>query len=454
MTPDYDESDGEIEAPHNTDSERIVLGSMLLNANAIDELTAISKPQDFYWPAHVALAEALVAMRADGHATDAVAVLDAFVRRGSVKAVGGGPYLHRLIESVPAGCMADHHADIVRRYAQQRFLKEVGTRLVQAGVDPNTDIDDVADLYHLAIKDLTDGLNATPETTVPTAGELLVPTLDAVENPPPNRHVPIGIHDLDAALGGGVSPGQLILVAARPAVGKSVLALGAARHAAIRCGVPTLLVNLEMSGDATMRRLIAAEAGVNLHHLTSSTCDERDWSLIARIAERVMAAPLYIDGVRGLTVAQLRQTVRKLSRTAGLGLVVVDYLQLMTAPRAENREQAVGALSRELKQMSQEFNVPIVALAQLNRESTKRTDKRPQSSDLRESGSLEANADTIILMHRDDKYDRDSPRAGECDLILDKQRDGAQATITVAFQGHYSRLVDMAAPYSVPSYAA
>lgn len=454
MTPDYDETDGEIQAPHDSGAERIVLGAMLLNAGTIDALTAISNPQDFYWPAHVALAEALVAMHAEGLPTDAVAVLDAFVRRGAVKDIGGGPYLHRLIESVPAGCMADHHAGIVRRYAEQRRLKELGMRFCQMGDDPNTDIDDVADLYHLAIKDLTDALNATPETTTPTAGELLVPTLDAIENPPPNRHVPVGIHDLDEVLGGGVSPGQLILVAARPAIGKSVFALGAARHAAIRHGVPTLLVNLEMSGDATMRRLISAEAGVNLHHLTSSACDERDWSLIARIADRVMSAPLYIDGVGGLTVAQLRQTVRKLCRTAGLGLVIVDYLQLMTPPKAENREQAVGALSRDLKQMSQEFNVPIIAIAQLNRESTKRADKKPQSSDLRESGSLEANADTIILMHRGDVYERESPRAGECDLILDKQRDGPQASITVAFQGHYSRLVDMAAPYPVPSYAA
>jgi replicative DNA helicase len=433
-------------APSDHVAEQSVLGGMLLSKTAIDEVTGILTGPDFYRPAHEAVFEAIVDLRERNVPADVVTVAELLAKSGDLERCGGRMYLHTLISHVPTAANAGYYADIVRKYSALRLLVATGVRLAGMGNNSDTDLADVPELLGVAIRDLTAVLNATPGTTVPTIGDLFIDTLDGIEHPPANRHVPTGIHDLDAVLGGGLNPGQLALIAARPAVGKSVMGFGLARKAAIGAGIPTLFVTLEMSADDIMRRLISAEAAVNLHHLQSNQLDERDWGLISRITERVLAAPLHIDNTPGISAAQLRNTIRTLRRTTGVGLVIVDYLQLMTPPKAENREQRIAALSRDLKSMAQEFQVPIVALCQINRESEKRSDKRPAMSDLRESGSLEQEADVIVLMHREDAYERETPRAGECDLILAKNRSGPTATITVAFQGHYARVVDMATP--------
>lgn len=429
-------------------AEQSVLGAMLLSKAAVDEATEILAGQDFYRPAHETIFAAIVDLHERSAPTDVVTVAELLAKDGDLDRCGRAEYLHILINAVPNVASAGYYAEIVRKYSTLRRLVATGIRLSAMGSNPDTDLDDVSELYHVAIKDLTDGLNATPgKAAVPAVGDLLDGTLHDIENPPPRQHVPTGIHDLDAVLSGGLHPGQLALIAARPAIGKSTLGFGMARKAAIGMHIPTLFVTLEMSADDCMLRLISAEAKVNLHHLQSGQLDERDWSLISHIAERVLAAPLYIDNTPRISAAQLRNTIRGLRRAGiDIGLVVVDYLQLMGTTRADNREQQIAALSRDLKAMAQELKIPIVALCQLNRESEKRTDKKPAMSDLRESGSLEQEADVIVLMHREDAYERETPRAGECDLILAKNRMGPTATITTAFQGHYARVVDMAKP--------
>lgn len=440
-------------------AEQSVLGAMLLSKAAIDQVTEILTGPAFYRSDHETVFGAIVDLHERNQPADPVTVAELLTKSGDLGRCGGAAYLHLLINSVPSASSAGHYADIVRRYAELRHLAATGTRLSAMGNNPETDLDDVVELYQAAIKELTDRLNATPgRATVPTVGDLFEGTLDRIENPPALQHIPTGIHDLDEVLGGGLHPGQLALIAARPGVGKSVMGFGMARKAAIDLGIPTLFATLEMSADECMRRMISAEAKVNLHHLQTGRLDERDWGLIAHVAERVMAAPLHIDESPRISAAQLRNTIRTLRRTTGLGLVVVDYLQLMGAPRADNREQQIAALSRDLKCLAQEMKLPIVALCQLNRESEKRSDKKPAMSDLRESGSLEQEADVIVLMHREDAYERETPRAGECDLILAKNRSGPTATVITAFQGHYARVVNMAAepwtPHSVVSSAA
>ena len=224
----------------------------------------------------------------------------------------------------------------------------------------------------------------------------------------------------------------------------STLARGFAREATIRHGVPTLFVSLEMSSDENMRCIIAAEAKVGLHRINRNNLTEDDWGRIARKQPSIVAAPLHIDEGADVTLGLLRHAAHDIRRKRGLGLIVIDYLQLMTAPKAENRQQAVSSLSRGLKLLAKDLGVPIIALSQLNRNAEARADKRPAMSDLRESGSLEQDADVVILMHREDAYVSDSPRAGECDLIVEKNRTGPTATITAAFQGHYARVADMA----------
>lgn len=438
----YDDEQQPYEACDH-DAERAVLGAMLLDARCIADVTAIAAPDAFHHPAHQMIADAIVAMNTTGRPTDPVSVHDEFLRRGQHTRIGGGGYLHRLYAAAPPIGQAGYYAGIVRRYHQQRLLAVIGTRLAAMGGDPDTDLDDIPDLYTAAIKHLEEGLAETPGTAIPTTGDLFDTTIDRIENPERDTRIPTGIHDLDALLGGW-APGQLVIIAARPSIGKSTLARTAARAAAINHHIPTLLSSMEMPTDEIMRCLISAEARVGLHRINHHALDEDDWGRIARRQGAITEAPLHLDDTPGITLGQLRHNAVTLQRTTGLGLLIIDYLQLMTAPKAENRQQAVAALSRGLKLLAQDLHIPIIALSQLNRESEKRADKKPTSADLRESGAIENDADVIILMHREDAYQQESPRAGECDLIVDKNRSGPKATITVAFQGHYARVADMA----------
>lgn len=431
-----------VNADHN--AERAVLGAMLLDGRCIGDVAAIAPAATFHLPAHERIAAALIALSSEGRPTDPVSVLDDFVRRGQQGFMGGGGYLHQLMSEACVIGSATYYADIIRRYHQKRTLVAVGTRLAQMGDDPATDLDDIPDLYDVAMKELEASLADTPGVEIPTAEDVFDTTIAGIEKPPANRFLSTGIHDLDALLG-GLAPGNLIIVAARPSIGKSTLARGFIREATIRQKVPTLFLSLEMSADENMRCIISAEAKVELHHINHNTLTEHQWARIARRADSIRSAPLHILTNSDVTLGQLRHHAFEIRRTRGsLGLIVVDYMQLMGTPSAENRQQEVSALSRGLKSLASELDVPIVALSQLNRNAESRADKKPAMSDLRESGSLEQDANVVILMHREDAYENQSPRAGEVDLIVAKNRSGPKATITCAFQGHYSRVTDMA----------
>ena len=256
--------------------------------------------------------------------------------------------------------------------------------------------------------------------------------------------VPTGFQDLDA-LTNGLHTGQMVIIAARPAVGKSTLALDLARAAAVKHGLTAAFFSLEMSRNEITMRLLSAEARVALHAMRSGTMNDDDWTRLARRMSEVSEAPLFIDDSPNMSMMEIRAKCRRLKQQHDLRLVVIDYLQLMTSgKRVESRQVEVSEFSRSLKLLAKELGVPVVALSQLNRGPEQRTDKKPMVSDLRESGSIEQDADVVILLHREDAYEKESPRAGEADLIVAKHRNGPTATITVAFQGHYSRFVDMA----------
>lgn len=430
-------------------AEQAVLGAMMLDASVIDEIAGIIGGGDFAEYHHELIFNAIAAQHADGKPVDPIAVRARLAADDDAVRCGEAPYLLTLIGEVPTAAQGPYYADIVARHAQLRRLNAVATRLHGMATNPGTDIDDVPALYTAAITELTAALETTGTAGIPSIGDLFASTLDAIEHPEKRVVVPTGIHDLDAVLGGGLQPGQLALIAARPSVGKSVAGLGLGRHASVVHKSPVLLWTGEMSADEITRRLIAAESGVELHRIQSGELGEFEWGKISRIADRVMAAPLQIDATPAVSLDQLRAMLRSMQRAgAPAGLVVLDYLQLMTPPKAENREQRIAALSRGLKSMAQEYQIPIVALAQLNRESEKRQDKVPATSDLRESGSLEQEADIVVLIHREDMYVEESPRTGEADFIVAKNRSGPRCKITVAFQGQYARFVDMAAEWT------
>jgi archaellum biogenesis ATPase FlaH len=288
--------------------------------------------------------------------------------------------------------------------------------------------------------------------------ELLPAALDEIEaagsRGGATTGVPTGFADLDA-LTNGLHPGQLIVIAGRPGLGKSVLALGIARAAAIGAGLTTAIFSLEMGHTEITARLLSAEARVQLYSMRSGQMSEDDWIRLAQRMSELVDVPLFVEDWPKMPVSRIRAICRNLKQHHDLRLVIVDYLQLMASPgRAQNRETAVAEISRSLKLLAKELGVPIVAVSQLNRGPEQRTDKRPLLADLRESGALEQDSDVVILIHREDFYEPESPRAGEADLIVAKHRNGPTATVTVAFQGHYARFVDMApAPPEPPKSA-
>ncbi|MDQ1631876.1 MAG: replicative helicase, partial [Frankiaceae bacterium] len=254
---------------------------------------------------------------------------------------------------------------------------------------------------------------------------------------------PTGFQDLDA-LTNGLHPGQLIVLAARPGIGKSTAALDFARATSIKNGMASVVFSLEMSRIEITMRLLSAEARVHLQNMRNGRMSEDDWARLARRMGEIASAPLFIDDSPSLNMMELRAKCRRLKQKHDLKLVVLDYLQLMNpGKRSDSRQQEVSEMSRSLKLLAKEIGVPVVALSQLNRQAETRADKKPQLSDLRESGAIEQDADMVILLHRDDAYEKESPRAGEADFIVAKHRNGPTDTVTVAFQGHYSRFVDM-----------
>lgn len=431
--------------PQDLAAEASVLGAMMLSKDAIADVVEHLRESDFYKPSHATIFGVAIDLYGRGEPVDALTVSAELSRRGEAARVGGAGYLHTLVQGVPTAANASYYAQIVSERAILRRLVEAGTRIVQLGYAGQGNIDDVVDRAQAEVYDVTERRAADDYKPL---SELMGDALNEIEaigsHGGERVGVPTGFEDFDR-LTNGLHPGQLVIVAARPAIGKSTLALDFARAASVGHGLTSVFFSLEMGRNEIVMRLLSAEAGVSLHNMRSGGMNDNDWQKLARKMSAVSEAPLFIDDSPNLTMMEIRAKARRLKQRHNLKLIVLDYMQLMTSgKKVESRQQEVSEFSRNLKLLAKELEVPIIALSQLNRGPEQRTDKKPMLSDLRESGSLEQDADVVILIHRDDAYDRDSPRAGEADLIVAKHRNGPTGTITVAFQGHYSRFVDMA----------
>jgi replicative DNA helicase len=325
-----------------------------------------------------------------------------------------------------------------------RRLVEAGTRIVQMGYASEGEVVDLVNNAQAEIYGVTGGVES--EDYVPLSEAITAATdeIDAAAGRDGQMiGVPTGFADLDA-LTNGLHPGQLIILAARPAIGKSTLALDIARAASVHHDMPTIVFSLEMGRSEIAMRLLSAEASIPLQSMRKGTIHAQDWSTLASVRGRIADAPLYIDDSPNMTLVEIRAKCRRLKQKVGLKMVIIDYLQLMTSgKRVESRQQEVSEFSRALKLLAKEIGVPVIAISQLNRGPEQRADKKPMLSDLRESGSLEQDADMVILLHRESAYEKDSPRQGEADLIIAKHRNGPTDTITVGFHGHFSRFVDL-----------
>lgn len=439
-----------IELPHSIEAEQSVLGAALLSAEAATDIVELVDAEDFYRPAHRHVFETMKDMYANGVHIDTLSLFDQLFKRELLGVTGGGTYLHDLISMVPTAANASYYARMIREKAILRRMMEAGARL-QAYGNSHEDVDDLVERAQAEVFAITS--TRAREDYLPIS-DIMPPALDEIASYGQRQtgNVLTGFRDLDE-LTQGFYPGQFIVIGARPAIGKSVLGLDFARYAA-KQDQTAAIFSLEMSRVEIMIRLLAAECRVNLHKIRAGRLDDDEWTRIARRMSEMCEAPLFVDDSPNLSMMEIRAKCRRLKMRHNLKLVVVDYLQLMEyqesggrkdgGARKENRQQEVSAISRSLKLLAKELEVPVVAMSQLNRGPEQRTDKRPQVADLRESGSVEQDADMVILLHREDAYDRESPRAGEADLIVAKHRNGPTATVTVAFQGHYARFVDMA----------
>ena len=432
--------------PADLAAEQAVLGAMLLSKDAIADVVEALKSADFYRPAHATVFEAILDLYGRGEPADAVMVAGELTRSGEITRIGGAAYLHTLVSMVPTAANASYYARIVSEQAVLRRMVTAGTRIVQMGYAATGEVSDLVDRAQAEVFALTSGRTSEDYLSLGEVFEGAIEEIEAIA-----AHggqmvgVPTGFADLDA-LTNGLHPGQLVIVAARPAIGKSTLGLDLARAASIHNGAASVIFSLEMARNEIVMRLMSAEAQVPLSHMRGGTMSDADWQKLARKSGAITAAPLFIDDSPNMSMMEVRAKCRRLKQKHDLRLVIVDYLQLMSSgKRVESRQQEVAEFSRALKLLAKELEVPVIAISQLNRGPEQRQDKKPMMSDLRESGSLEQDADVVILLHREDAYERESPRAGEADFIVAKHRNGPTATITVAFQGHYSRFVDMAA---------
>ena len=382
--------------PHDVAAEQCVLGGMLLSKDAISDVIEVIRPHDHYRPAHQIIHEVVLDLYGRGEPADAITVANELTRRGEIGRVGGAPYLHTLIASVPTAANAGYYARIVRERAILRRLVEAGTRIVQFGYAGDAEADDLVDRAQAEVYAITDHRVTEDYHSL---ADIMPGALDEIEaigsRGGAMTGVPTGFADLDS-LTNGLHPGQMIVIAARPAIGKSTLALDFARAAAIKNGLSTAFFSLEMGRNEITMRLLSAEARVPLHTMRTGQMSDDDWTRLARRMSEVADAPLYIDDSPNMSMMEIRAKCRRLKQRHDLRMVIIDYLQLMSSPkRVENRQQEVSEMSRSLKLLAKEIDVPVIALSQLNRGPEQRTDKKPLLSDLRESGCL--TGDTRIL---------------------------------------------------------
>ena len=435
--------------PHDDDAEMAVLGGMLMSKDAIGEVSQMIEVSDFYQPKHQTIYDAILDLFSASQPVDAVLVANELMKHGELEKVGGADYLHSLVASVPTAANATYYADIVHQRAILRHVIAAGTKIAQLGYSAEgSQAQDVVNLAQAEVYEMSVGKVRQDYTAIGPVVQETLDQIDKLQNHLIPRGVPTGFRDIDDVTQ-GLQPGQMVVVAGRPAMGKSTLGVDFARAAALHHNMTTVIFSLEMNKTELAQRIISAETGIplsSLRHVDEITPER--WSELNNFWSSMQDKPLFIDDSPNMGLMEIRAKCRRLKQSNDLKLVVIDYLQLMSAGRhIENRAQEVSEISRALKLLAKELEVPVVALAQLNRNSEMRNDRIPQLSDLRESGSIEQDADVVFLVHRPDYYDKED-RPGEADIIMAKHRNGPNETFTLAFQGDRSRFRDMAPDFN------
>jgi replicative DNA helicase len=433
--------------PQNLDAEESVLGAMMLSPGAIGAVSEILDAGDFYRESHGKIYRAALALYARGEPVDAITLVDELEQRGELEDAGGRSRVHELAALVPASANAGHYARIVREMATLRGLIRAGSAVAQLGWERVGEPADLVDRAEQIVFDLSQSRVSTEfshiETLLKESFERITALYEAGEE---ITGVPSGFRDFDR-LTSGFQPGNLVIVAARPSMGKSAFGLCIGANIAIRHQVPVALFTLEMSKAEVTQRLMCSEAKVESQRLRSGKLAPDDWPRLTAACDKLAKAPIYVDDTGSITMMEIRSKARRLkSKEPTLGLIIVDYLQLMTSGASvENRVQEVSQISRNLKILARDLDVPILAMSQLSRAVEQRHDKRPILSDLRESGSIEQDADLVAFIYRDEYYNDDSPDQGLAEVILAKHRNGPTGTERLSFLKRYAKFADLAA---------
>lgn len=434
--------------PHNLEAEESVLGSMMLSKAAVGDTLEILRPEDFYRETHQRICEAIRDLFAQGEPVDAITVGEELRRRGDLEPVGGLPYIHTLVSAVPTAANATYYAKIVSEHATLRRLIEAGTQIVGDAYEVPEDVEEAVN----RAEELIFGVAARRiHQDFQPISDLLRLAMEQLEQLEARQAdvtgVPTGFHDLDGLLS-GLHPGNLVIVAARPAMGKSSFVLNVAHNVARTARLPVVLFSLEMSWMEIVQRLISGDARVDSKSLRTGKLSQADWLRVSRSVGNLDQDPIFIDDTSSISMGEIRAKSRRLKSKHGLGLVIIDYLQLMTSPRrTENRVQEVTEISRSMKVLAKELDVPVLAVSQLSRnpeQAGRGSDRRPRLADLRDSGSIEQDADVVMFVYRDEMYNKETEKRGEAEIIVAKHRNGPTDTVNLAFLERYTKFENLA----------
>ena len=431
--------------PHDIEAEQAILGCMLIDQDATSDAIEVLKPEDFYRDDHKYIYEAMLNLYTKGEPIDIITVKDELTSMQKFEAVGGIEYLATLPDRAPLVANSDKYIKIVEEKSILRKLIKTATEIEGLGYAQNEEVDNVIDQAEKKIFDIMQNKNQKGYTPIK---DVLVETFAELEKlynqKQPVTGIATGFTDLDNRTA-GLHNSDLILIAARPAMGKSAFALNIATNVAINEKVPVAIFNLEMSKTQLVNRMLCSEAMVDSNKVRTGKIDEEDWIKLATALGPLSEAPIYIDDTPGISISEIRAKCRKLKLEKNIGLVVIDYLQLIQGSGKKNssREQEISEISRSLKIIAKELDVPVIALSQLSRESEKRQDHKPMLSDLRESGAIEQDADLVMFIYRDDYYNQDSEKKNIAEIILAKHRAGATGTIELLWMGSYTKFANL-----------
>ncbi|MEI8355197.1 MAG: replicative DNA helicase [Deltaproteobacteria bacterium] len=429
--------------PQSIEAEMSILGGILLENEAINRVLDLLMPEDFYRETHRKIMRAMIELNEHREPCDLITMTTILKKRGDLEEVGGGAYLATLVDFVPTAANIAYYSKIVKEKAILRTLISAATEIITQGYDARVEIEELLDMAQKTIFDISENKLKPAYYQVSALLKETIKNIEALyEKKDHVTGVPTGYFDLDEKTA-GFQRGDLVIIAGRPSMGKTAFALNIAQYAAIHAepNQAVALFSLEMSKEQLVTRLLCSEARVDASRLRTGHLIETDWHKLTRGASALHEAKIFIDDTPAISVLEMRAKSRRLKAEHNVGMIVVDYLQLMRGgSNPESRQQEISEISRSLKALAKELNVPVVALSQLNRGLESRTDKRPMMSDLRESGAIEQDADVIMFVYREEVYDKENPELkGKAEIIIGKQRNGPIGTVNLAFLGEYTR---------------